>query len=103
MMGDVGHLEIVGGPLPFGATKHFTVGNVGVVADVGEVVDGLQVHRDALETVGELAAHRLALETPDLLEVRELADLLSVEPDLPAETPGSERRTFPVVLDEADV
>ena len=38
-----------------------------------------------------------------LLEVGELGDLQPVQPDLPAQAPGAERRVGPVVLDEADV
>ncbi len=45
----------------------------------------------------------LHLEAGDLLEIGELADLHAVAPALPAETPGAQRRAFPVVLDEADV
>ncbi len=39
----------------------------------------------------------------DLLEIGELADLHPVAPDLPAQTPGAQRRAFPVILDKADV
>src|SRR5206468_1802395 len=38
-----------------------------------------------------------------LLEVRPLRDLHPVAPDLPPESPRTERRALPVVLDEADV
>ena len=66
-------------------------------------VDVLQVHRDALEAVGELARDGPAVDAADLLEIRELADFQAVEPHLPAEAPGAERRRLPVVLDEAHV
>src|SRR5690606_4191609 len=62
-----------------------------------------QIHRDALESVGDLAGDRPAVEAAGLLEIGELGDLHAVQPDLPAEPPGAERRRLPVVLDEADV
>ena len=71
-----------------------------------DVVDRLlvlQIHGDALEPVGELGRHRFQVETTGLLEVGELRDLHSVEPHLPAEAPGAERRGFPIVFDEAHV
>ena len=71
--------------------------------EVVDALDALQVHREALETVGDLAHHGLAVEPARLLEVRELRDLHAVQPDFPAESPGAERRRFPVVLDEAQV
>src|SRR5208283_4833751 len=46
---------------------------------------------------------RPAIESTDLLEIRELRDLHPIEPDLPPEAPGAERRGFPVVLDETYV
>ena len=71
--------------------------------EVEHALDALQVHREALETVGDLAHHRPAVEATHLLEVRELRDFHAVQPDLPAEPPGAQRRRLPVVLDEADV
>ena len=43
------------------------------------------------------------VDSADLLEVGELADLHSVEPDLPAEPGAAEGRLLPVVLDVAQV
>ncbi|ALD91358.1 hypothetical protein CR3_2148 [Cupriavidus gilardii CR3] len=70
---------------------------------VVDVLDALQIHREALDAVGDLAGDRLAIDAADLLEVGELGHLHAVEPDLPAQAPGAQRRVFPVVLDEADV
>ena len=71
--------------------------------EIEHALDTLQVHREALEAVGDLAHHGPAVEPAHLLEVRELRDLHAVQPDLPAEAPGAERRRLPVVLDQADV
>ncbi len=70
---------------------------------VVDVLDLLQVHRQALDAVGDFARDGLAVEAADLLEVGELRDFHAVEPDFPAQAPGAERGVFPVVLDEAHV
>jgi hypothetical protein len=100
---DVARLEVVGALLDL-----VLVIDVGVAEAVGplqlvDVVDALHVHRQPLEAVGDLAGDRPALDAADLLEVGELGHLHAVQPDLPAEAPGAERRVLPVVLDEADV
>ena len=38
-----------------------------------------------------------------LLEISKLCDFHAVEPDFPAETPGTQCRRFPVVFDKADI
>src|SRR5690606_22558031 len=63
----------------------------------------LNVHGQTLETIGDLAGHRLALQAANLLEVGELSHFHAVEPHFPAQTPGTQRRVFPVVFHEADV
>ena len=71
--------------------------------DVVNALDSLQVHRQPLEPIGDLARHGAAVEAAHLLEVSELRDLHAVQPHLPPEAPGSERRRLPVVLDQAHV
>src|SRR3546814_12573689 len=84
--------------------EDLTVAHPGAVeVEVVDVLDPLHIHGEAFEAVGQLGRDRVAVEAADLLEIRELADLHAVAPDLPAEAPGAERRTFPVVFDEADV
>ena len=61
-----------------------------------DALDALEIHREPLEPVGDLAHHRAAVEPARLLEVGELRDFHAVQPDLPAESPGAERRRFPV-------
>src|SRR5690625_1921270 len=72
-------------------------------AQVVDAVHALQVHGDALEAVGDLAGDGEALQAPRLLEIGELGHLHAIEPDFPAQPPGSQRGRFPVVLDEADI
>src|SRR5688572_2571686 len=90
--GHVGLLEVVRRPLPFLALRDLAVGDARRPRDLVDRVDVLQVHADALETVRELARDRTAVDAADLLEIGELADLETVEPHLPTETPRSERR-----------
>jgi hypothetical protein len=74
-----------------------------IEVEVEDAVDALHIHREPFEPIGEFAGHRRAFESRNLLEIGELGDLHAVAPALPAEPPGAERRTFPVVLDEPDV
>ena len=100
---DVAVFEVVGALLLLVLQVDVAIAEALGPLQVVDVVDALQVHRQALEAVGDLAGDRLAVDAADLLEVGELRDLHAVQPDLPAEAPGAERRVLPVVLDEADV
>ena len=68
-----------------------------------DVVHALQIHGQALKAVGDLTGGRFAVNAADLLEVGELRHFHTVEPDFPAQTPGAQRRVFPVVFDKPDV
>jgi hypothetical protein len=73
------------------------------VVDIPHRVDVLQRQDDAVEAIGELDRDRVELVPARLLEVGELGNFLPVQPDLPAEAPGAQRRALPVVLDKANV
>jgi hypothetical protein len=45
----------------------------------------------------------MAVDAPHLLEIGELGDFHAIEPDLPAQAPGTQGGIFPIVLDEADI
>src|SRR2546428_12573477 len=62
-----------------------------------------QKHREALDAVGDLRRDGRKIDSACLLEIRELRDLHAVEQNLPADTPGAERRRFPVVFFKSDV
>ena len=101
----VGVLEIIGGEFALGAQEHVAVASTpgAVEVEVVDALDALHVHRQPFQPVGHLEARIGHVDAADLLEIGELADLHPVEPDLPAEPPGAQRRAFPIVLDEADV
>ena len=104
----VGHLEVERGVLALVLQVHVAVGeHHAVVAagphDVVHVVDALDEHGEALQAVGDLHGHRVALEAAHLLEVGELGHFHAVDPDLPAQAPGAQRRALPVVFHEAHV
>ena len=103
MRGGIGLLEVVSGPLPFRALVDLAVRDPFAVREVEHALHVLQVHGDAFHAVGELPGNGPAVDAADLLKIRELADLLSVEPNLPPQTPRTERGRLPVVFEEAQV
>ena len=100
---DVGLLEVVRRPLPLGALEEISVASPRIVRQIVDVVDVLQVHGNTFEPVGELTTDWAAIEAAHLLKIGKLADLESVEPDLPPKTPSAKRRALPVVFDESNV
>src|SRR6185503_3139316 len=74
-----------------------------VEVEVIDALDALHIHGEALEPVSEFARNRRTFDASHLLEICELRYLHTVAPAFPAETPGAERRAFPIVLDKADV
>ena len=101
--GDVRVVQVVAAHLVLGLPEDLVVADAGRVGDLLEVVDTLQRHDDAFDAIGDLDRNGIQHQPPGLLEVGELGDLETVEPDLPAQAPGAERRRGPVVLDESDV
>ncbi len=70
---------------------------------VVNAVHALDIHRQTFQTVGDFTGHRLALQAADLLEVGELRHFHAIQPHFPAESPGAQRRVFPVIFHETDV
>src|SRR5262245_26987127 len=103
-----GKFEVVPRIFLLGLQEDVAVGDLlltlaAVEVEIEDAVDALHIHRESLETVGQLPRDRRAFEARDLLKIRELRHLHAVAPALPAESPGTEGRAFPVVLDEADI
>ncbi len=96
-------VEVVPAHLVLRLAEDLAVRDARRVSDLLEVRHALQRHHDPLDAVGDLHRHRVERHPAGLLEVGELGDLQTVQPDLPAQTPGTRRRVGPVVLDEADV
>ena len=59
---------------------------------VENTIHTLQVHCQTFNAVGNLTRDRPALEATDLLKVGELRHLHTIQPDFPAQPPGTERR-----------
>jgi hypothetical protein len=74
-----------------------------VVVEVEHALDALDIHRQAFEPIGQLGRNRVAFDAADLLEIGELADLHTVDPDLPSEPPGAQCRALPIIFDKPDV
>jgi hypothetical protein len=99
----VGHLEIIGRKFDFRLVMNRAIRDPIGPHQVEDIVDVLQVHRQAFRPIGDLDGDRLQLDAADFLKIRELCDLHAVEADFPSEAPGAERRGFPIVLNEPDV
>ncbi len=70
---------------------------------VVNAVYALNVHGQTFQTVGDFTGDRLTFQTAHLLEVGELRHFHTVQPHFPAQTPGTQRRVFPVIFHETDV
>ncbi|KPK27209.1 MAG: hypothetical protein AMJ61_06410 [Desulfobacterales bacterium SG8_35_2] len=68
-----------------------------------DILHLLQVHGNTFETVGYLDCNGLQVKTACLLEIGELGDFHTIQPNLPAQTPGPEGGRLPVVLNKTDV
>ena len=104
----VSKFEIVGAVFALGTEEDIPVRHAlnplgSVEVQVEDVFDVLHIHGEAFQPVGHFKARQNDRNAADLLEIGELADLHAVAPDLPADAPGAEGRTFPIILDEAKV
>src|SRR4029434_3584655 len=66
-------------------------------AQIIAALSTLQKGADAFEPIGKFDGNGIEVQAAALLEVSELGDLETVEQNLPADTPGAERRRFPGV------
>ena len=97
-------LEAISAIFPLVAQEHVAIADPGPVeVQVIDVLNTLDIHRQAFQPIGELGAWGGHGNTADLLEVGELRHLHPVTPHLPPQTPGAQRRAFPIVLDKAYV
>ena len=96
-------LEVVSALLHFVLMKYVAVADTRCIDQIKHVIYALQIHGQTLQTIGDLTGDRFAVNAAYLLEVSELCDFHAVQPYLPAQTPGTQRRVFPVVLYESDV
>ncbi len=104
----VGHFEVVRGELALVFQENVAVREVEAVGasaphDIVDGIHALHVHGQTLQAIGDFRGNRVALKTAHLLEIGELGDLHTVDPDFPTEAPRTKRRAFPVVLDETNV
>ena len=99
----VADFEVVAAMLDLALQEDIAVAQAAQPVDVPHAVHILQRQHDALDAIGDFHRHRLQLQAAGLLKIGELGDFLAVEPDLPAQTPGAQGRTLPVVFHKADV
>ena len=74
-----------------------------VPAQFAVIIHVLDVHCQTLQTIGQFHRDGEAIHRANLLKIGKLADLHPVQPDFPAQTPGTEGRRFPVILDKANI
>jgi len=101
----IGDFKVVRTVLDFLPAENIAVGepDAGQPVNIPDLILILQGQGDALQPVSDLHRDRLQGDPAGLLKVRELGDLLAIQPDLPAQPPCAQRRGFPVVLHEADI
>jgi len=85
-------LKLVDAVFNFGRFVDFVVAVHTIDVDVPHLGFALQRHHNAVETVGDLDTHRVECQTARLLEIGELGDLLTIQPNFPTQAPGTERR-----------
>ena len=100
----VGELEIMRAVLPLGTQEHVAIGHAGAVEiEIVNILDILHIHRQAFEPVGHFETGIGDRNAADLLEIGELTDFHPIAPDFPTQAPGTKRRAFPIILDEAEI
>ncbi|MPN40339.1 hypothetical protein SDC9_187875 [bioreactor metagenome] len=99
--------EVVGGLLHFVLMEHVAIRGFTQRAvapyQVVNAVYALNVHGQTFQTIGDFTGDRLTFQSADLLEVSELRHFHPVQPHFPAQTPGTQRRVFPVIFHKANV
>ena len=96
-------LEIVLGKLNFRLSVDLSVRDGLGPGQIVHIVHLLEIHGDALRAVRDLDRDRMKLDSPDLLKIGKLRDLHPIQPHLPSQSPGSQGRRLPIILDEPDV
>ena len=99
----IGEFEGIGRLLVFVLMKDIAIGIVLCPLDVIDIFNALNIHCETFETVRDFRSDGADVLTAYLLEVGELRDLHTVEPDFPTESPGAKSRRFPIIFDKADV
>ena len=92
----IGLLEVIGRHFHLVLVEHIPIGHYprGRLGPDQVIYRGhvLQVHGDALQAVGDFPGHGKTFQATGLLEIGELGDFHTVEPDFPAQAPGAQGR-----------
>ena len=67
---------------------NIAVASVFVPANIFEMVYSLQGHCNSFQTIGQFNCRDFESQTARLLKIGELSNFLTVQPDLPTQTPG---------------
>ena len=101
--GSVGHLEIIGGLLDFLLVVQIAVNQIIIPLQVVDVVDLLEIHRNAFETICEFHRYGFAFDTAAHLKIGKLGNFHAVQPYFPPQPGRSQSGRLPVILDKTDI
>ena len=99
----ISHIKIIGAVLALTHQVDIAVGAIGIPLDILKMPRTLQRHRNAFQPIGNFNRYRLQIKTAALLKVSKLGDLNTIQPNLPAQSPGADSWLLPVVFHKADV
>ncbi len=81
---NVGELEIIFAELLLALQIDISICELIVPADVLEISHSLQRHRNSFQSIGQFDGDWIQIQSTRLLEVSELGDFKTIQPDLPA-------------------
>ncbi|EJF05821.1 hypothetical protein ThvES_00021170, partial [Thiovulum sp. ES] len=90
----IGLLKVKDAKLPLEAFVYFPPSKIFAELYVENVIYTLNEHRYPLKPVSYFRAHDLNVDPSNLLEIGKLGYFKPIKPNLPTQTPSSQRRTF---------
>ena len=97
------NLEVVVGLLNLVGVENVTIGDVANPFNIKYILNALDIHSQTLQAVRDFYSYRLNVDAANLLEISELGDFHTIQPNLPAQAPSAQSRRFPVILNKADI
>ena len=99
----ISNLEVVVGLFNFVGVEYVTIGYAIYPFNVVNVFNALDIHSQTFQTVGNFYSNRFYVKATNLLEVGELGNFHTVQPNFPTQAPSAQGGRFPVIFYKADV